>query len=503
MATASAPVTDLLHEPARRPRLSVVVLCLGGLTAALTQTMVIPIQSELPQLLGAAATNTTWVVTVTLLTAAVTMPLAGRVADLHGKQRVLVACSLLLLAGSVCCALSDSLAPMLVGRALQGASMGFIPVGISLMREITPPHLTGGAIASMSATLGVGGAIGLPLAAWIAQTADWHGLFWVSAALAALMTVAVSTLVPNVRDAHGGRLDVIGALGLAAGLVPLLVGVSKGNEWGWTSPATLGAVGAGAVVLALWSVFEWRHPDPLVDLRTSSQRAVLMTNLAAVAVGFGIMAQAVVVPQLLQLPEAAGHGLGLSILAAGLWMAPGGLTMMAFAPVSGRLIAGVGGRITLAVGAVVLCLGYVVALLWHGAAWQLALASCVISAGVGIGYAAMPTLVLDAVPAREAAAAVGLNSLMRSMGTTLAAAAMGALLTNSTVSPAALGGASVPSSTAFGLCFAAGSLAALGAAGLALLVPRRVKGNEGGETHSVSGPDPLQVASAQRTERIR
>ncbi len=75
-------------------------------------------------------------------------------------------------------------------------------------------------------------------------------------------------------------------------------------------------------MLLLWGVFELRQAEPLVDLRTTAQLPVLLTNLAAVAVGFGMMAQSIVVPQLLQLPEATGYGLGQSILAAGLWMAP-------------------------------------------------------------------------------------------------------------------------------------------------------------------------------------
>ena len=283
------------------PVLTVVVLCIGGLSAALTQTLVIPIQSELPRLLGTSAANTSWVITITLLAAAVAMPVAGRVADLLGKQRVLVTSAGILLVGSVVCALADSLVPTLVGRALQGLAMGFIPVVISLMREITPPEITSTAIAAMSATLGVGGAIGLPLSAWIADSYDWHALFWLSAGLALVILVATATLVPHVRDAHPGRLDVVGAVGLAVGLVAFLVGVSKATEWGWGDARTIGFIAGGVVVLVLWGLFELRQDDPLVDLRTTGQLPVLLTNLAAVAIGFGMMAQSIVVPQLQQL----------------------------------------------------------------------------------------------------------------------------------------------------------------------------------------------------------
>ena len=311
------PAPEEPVEVASNPLLAVVALCFGGLAAATTQTMVIPIQSELPKLLGADAADTAWVVTVTLLAAAVSMPVAGRLADMVGKQRVLVVSAATLVVGSVVCALSDALLPMLVGRALQGMAMGFIPVAISLIREVVPPRMAATSVAAMSATLGVGGAIGLPLAAWIAESGHWHLLFWIAAGLAVLVTVAVEAVVPHVHDAHPGRFDVVGALGLALGLVSFLVGVSKASTWGWGDARTLGAIAVGVVVLLAWGAYELRVDDPMVDLRTTAQRPVLLTNLAAVAIGFGMMAQSIVVPQLLQAPVATGYGRGPTIHEAG------------------------------------------------------------------------------------------------------------------------------------------------------------------------------------------
>lgn len=460
---------------AAHPLIPVVVLCFGGLSAALTQTMVIPIQPELPGLLGTSGANAGWVITITLLAAAVSMPVAGRLADLFGKQRVLAVTASLLLAGSVLCAVSSSLAPVLAGRALQGMAMGFIPVGISLMREITPRHLTPTAIAAMSATLGVGGAIGLPLAAWIVQSGDWHALFWVASGIAAIVLVLTLVAVPHVHDAHPGRLDVTGALGLAAGLVSFLVGISKATTWGWGDPRTLGSIAVGVVILFGWGAYQLRTSDPLVDLRATAQRPVLMTNLAAIAIGFGMMAQSIVVPQLLQAPSTTGYGLGQTVLEAGLWMAPGGLMMLVFAPVNGRLIRTVGAKATLITGAVVLGLGYLVALFLMDAPWQLLIASCVAAAGVGIGYAAMPQLILDAVPPREAGSAVGVNSLMRSMGSTLAAAVMATILTSRTQ---VVDGLALPTEGAFRICFVVGAAAALIGAAVALTVPARAAARE-------------------------
>jgi MFS family permease len=398
------------------------------------------------------------------------MPVAGRLADLYGKQRVLVVNAALLVLGSAVCAAASSLPPVLAGRALQGFAMGFIPVGISLIREFTPPHMTGTAIAAMSATLGVGGAIGLPLAAWIADGHSWHLLFWVSAALALVVLLATVALVPHIHDAQPGRVDVAGGIGLAVGMVAFLVGVSKGNDWGWGDARTWTAVLGGLLVLVAWGVFELRQSDPLVDLRTTARPQIMLTNVAALAVGFGMMAQSIAVPQLLELPKATGFGLGQTILEAGLWMAPMGVMMMLFAPVSSTMMRRIGAKQTLMAGSAVLGVGYLVAVALMGSPWELLVASSVVGAGVGIGYAAMPTLILDSAPAREAASAVGVNSLMRSVGTTLAAAVMATILTSSTTS---LNGVPLPTQGAFQACFVVGAIAAFAGVAIAATIPRR------------------------------
>jgi MFS family permease len=510
--TGDAPATDdtvpvdseLTDDKHTGAALTVVaVLCFGGLVASLMQTLIIPIQPELPKLLGTSISNASWVVTATLLAAAVAMPIAGRLGDMFGKKRIILASAILLIAGSLVCALSSALIPMIAGRAVQGLAMGFIPLGISLMREVTPPRLTSMAVSAMSATMGVGGAIGLPLSAWVAQQWDWHALFWVSTGLAAVVTVLVAFVVPHIDDSTGEkRFDVIGAIGLAIGLSGVLIAVSKGNDWGWGTGTTLGLLFGGLAVLVIWGLFELRHRAPLVDLRTTARPAVLLTNIGAIAIGFGMMAQTIVVPQLLEIPTAMG-GLGQTLLAAGLWMAPGGLMMLVFAPVSGTLINTIGAKYTLAIGATVLGLGYLGAFLLMNAPWQLALASVICSAGVGIGYAAMPTLIMGAVPMSEAGAAVGLNGLMRSIGTTSASAVMALVLTSSTV---AYGPVDVPSHSAFRWCFLIGAIAAFVGVAITLFIPiarRRAETAPGGNAAPdtpESGTAPAVVADESGDE---
>lgn len=454
-----------------RPWLIVFVLGFSSLSASLMQSLVIPIQSDLPALLNTSASNTAWIVTATLLGGAIAMPVAGRLADIHGKKALLVVSSVILLVGSLLAALFGSFIVVLIGRILQGLAMGYIPVAISLVQEAVPPRMVNSAIATVSATLGVGGALGLPLAAWVFEVFDWHALFWVSAILAAGMLVLSAAVLPRSTLKHPAPFDYAGAFGLSAALVAILVGVTKGNDWGWTSVPTVGIIVGGIIILALWGRYELKHEAPLVDLRTTAKLPILLTNIAALLVGFGMMTESIVIPQLLQAPTSVPHGLGQSVMATGLWMAPAGFAMLAFSPISSMLLTRFGGRITLAIGAMGVGLGYLLAVFMFDAPWKLMFVASVASAGVGIGYAAMPTLILRHVPRNEAASSVGVNALMRSMGTTISGAVMAIVLVSSTM-PVPGGEGQVPTQNAFLLAFAIGAAAAFLGGVLTLFIPR-------------------------------
>lgn len=235
---------------------------------------------------------------------------------MYGKKRMLLASLVPLILGSVVCALSSSVLPMIAGRGLQGMGMGVVPLGISLLRDVVPAEKLGTSIALMSASMGVGGALGLPFSAAIAENASWRVLFWVVAALSLAVGTLIWFFVPADRGSTvSSGFDLLGALGLGTALVCLLLAVSKGADWGWASGTTLGLFAAAVVVLLAWGWWELRVIDPLVDLRVTARPQVLTTNAASILVGFAMYAQSLVVPQLLQLPEATGYGLGESMLA--------------------------------------------------------------------------------------------------------------------------------------------------------------------------------------------
>ncbi|MBJ7903455.1 MFS transporter [Streptomyces sp. DSM 110735] len=458
-------------RPTRRAGGALVpVLAFAGIVVAVMQTLLVPVIKDLPQLLGTEPSNATWVLTSTLLSGAVATPIMGRLGDLYGKRRMLILSLAVMVAGALVSALTSQLLVMIVGRTLQGFAMGAIPLGIGLMRDMLPREKLGSAMALMSSSIGVGGGLALPAAALVAQHTDWHALFYGAAGLGVLAIVLTLLVVPESPARAEGSFDLLGALGLSAGLVLFLLPITKGSDWGWSSGTTLGLFGAALAVLLLWGVYELRTAAPLVDLRTTARREVLLTNLASIMVGVSFYVVSLVLPQLLQLPTATGYGLGQSMVVAGLCVAPLGLTMMFTAPVYARLSARYGPRTTLIIGLLVIAVGYAGGLGLMHAAWQTIITSVVLGAGIGLAYSSLPALIVGAVPASETGAANGLNTLMRSIGTSVSSAVIGMVLAN-TAQPVG-GGLAIPTMHGFRVSFLIATAAVLVGLVLAFFLPR-------------------------------
>lgn len=464
--------------PRQRRRLSrvpsdramIATLAATGLIAAFMQTIVTPIIPELPQLLDTTTADASWVLTATLLAAAISTPISGRLGDMYGKRRILLLLLAILGFGSIIAALSTTLIPMIVARVFQGVGLGVIALGISILRDVIHPKNLGGAVALVSATLGIGGSLGLPLAASIAQAFDWHWLFWLATVLSIGAMVAVVVIIPESTLRSGGRFDFGGAIGLAVGLVGILLAVSKGTAWGWTSPVTLGLLGGGLLVLVAWGFYELRVQNPLVDLRVAARRPVLLTNLTSITIGFAFFVVSASLPVVLELPVATGVGLGLPLILASLCLMPLGIVMFFTSPFAARLSAARGARTSLILGGAIVTIGFTFGIGFLHEIWHVILISTITGLGVGFAYAAMPTLIMRAVPPTETAAANGLNSVMRTLGSSVSATLVGVVLaSHSTL----VTGVEIPSREGFMWVFIMGASVTLIGVIIALFIPRR------------------------------
>ncbi|MBW0106627.1 MFS transporter, partial [Pseudonocardia sp. KRD291] len=442
-----------------RPLVAITVLASCGLLVSLVQTMVVPLLPQFPRLMSVSPSTASWLITANLIAGAVSAPVLGRLGDMYGKRRMLLVALGLVGAGSLLGAIAPNIVVLLAGRVLQGAAFGVIALGMSLMRDVLPADRVGSGVGLMSSSLGFGGAIGLPITGVVAQFASWRWLFAGAAVFAVLQILLVRRLVPESSLRGGGRFDVLGAVGISTVLVCVLLGISKGNEWGWASPLVLGLFAVAAVVGLAWGRYELRSRHPLVDLRISARPAVLWTNFASVLIGFAMFTGFVLATQVLQAPVATGYGFGLSLIVAGLVLLPMGGSMVVFSQVSARLSRLRGPRTTLVLGTVLLGVGNLGFAVLPSNLGLLIAASTTTAVGAALAYSAIPLLIMRAVPESETAAANSLNTLMRQLGTSSCTAVATAVTTASVMTLD--DGAVLPSGFAYSTAFVAAGCAGL------------------------------------------
>ncbi|MDT5245417.1 MAG: hypothetical protein QOD36_2793, partial [Mycobacterium sp.] len=316
--------------------LSVVVL-----TVAVLQTAVVPVLGIIAHQLNTSMVAATWAVTANLLAAAAATPVIGRLADLHSKKRVLLIVLVVVLVGSVLAATTSSLALLIVARVLQAASFGLYPIGIAILREELPEDRMGSAMSVLSGTLGFGGGTGLVVVGLLMSgDAGYHRVFWLTTGFTLVVIAIVLFIVPARPRTSTGTIDWRGAVGLAAGLSTVLLAITQGNSWGWTSPATLGCAVCGLIVLGAWWFWERRAKQPLVSTEMMTRRPIMLTNLATIFVGMGLYFAFLGLTQFVQIPHsAAGYGFGATVLEASVvYLWPGAVTGFVVALVSGRFI---------------------------------------------------------------------------------------------------------------------------------------------------------------------
>ncbi|HEX4691195.1 MAG TPA: MFS transporter [Solirubrobacteraceae bacterium] len=449
----------------QHPQVTLGILGIGALAFALAQTTVIPALTAMQHAFGVSTSDITWMISAYFLAASVATPVLGRLGDMFGKERFLAISLAAFAVGSVICALSNGLGPMIAGRVLQGVGGGVFPLSFGIVRDEFPPERIPTGIALLGATAGIGGAIGLPLGGLLADHATYHWIFWLSAAMGAAATVTTIRFVPESPVRTPGRVDVAGAVILAAGLSAVLIAISRAHEWGWTSGRTLGLIGGGLVLLAGFVAFERRHAEPLINMRTLARPPVLITDLATLLVGFGLFGTFVLIPQIAELPKGGDVGLGLDATEAGLLMAPGGIMMLLIAPIVGRVGERVGSKPPLVAGALLAAGGLVGMALGHGSALGIVLWGLLLNTGVGCAFAALPNLIVSAVDAHETGEATGVNTIARNIG-----ASLGGQVAASIVAGHVIAGG-LPADRGFELAFLISAGVALLAAACGALIP--------------------------------
>jgi EmrB/QacA subfamily drug resistance transporter len=456
------------------------VLAIGAFAFSLLQSLVLPAIPEFEHVLHTSTTGASWLLTAYLLSASIATPTLGRVGDMIGKKKMLVAVLASLAVGCLVSAVATDLPVMLAGRVVQGIGGAVFPLAFGIIRDEFPPAKVASGIGVISSILGTGAGAGMILAGPIVEHLSTHWLFWLPGALTVVATLATVVMVPESPIRASGRINWLGALFMSAWLVTGLVGVSQGPTWGWRAASVLGLFAATAVLFVLWIWAEVRSPVPVVDMTMMRNRSVWTTNLVALLLGVGMYAMFITVPPFVQTPSRVGYGFGASLSRSGLFLLPLAVAMLVVAPFTGRMARAVGSKALLVAGSVFAAASYGLLAVSHTGPASVYVATGLLGVGIALAFASMTNLIIDAVPAEQTGVATGMNNNIRTIGGAVGSAIATSVIVSHLLPdgfPAEHGYVS-----AFVLCAASLVVAAF----VALVVPGR-RTTDAGAAASVSG----------------
>jgi MFS family permease len=481
--------------PRKSTRLTFAVLATGAGVFSMLQSLIAPALPTVQHALHTSQSTATWVMTAYLLSASIFTPILGRVGDLAGRKRTLVAVLLTVLAGCLLAALAPNIGVLILARVIQGAGGALFPLSFGIIRDEFAPGEVSGSISNLSAVIAAGGGVGIVAAGPIVSALDYRWLFWIPVAVVAATALIAFRFVPESPNRAEGRVNWLGAVLLSAWLVALLLPLSQATQWGWGSARAIGLFVAAVVLFALWLLAEARSRTPLIDLRVMRLPAVWTTNTAALLFGAGMYSIWSFLPGFMQTPRSAGYGFGASVTVSGLLMLPMLIAMFCSGVLSGRLEPVLGAKALLTAGAALGAVACGMLTLWHDQQWQVALVSGVFGLGIGLAFASMAQLIVGSVPIEQTGAATGMNANIRTIGGSIGAAVTSVLVTGR-LQPSGL-----PYDSGYTHGFGLLALLCLGAALAALLVPARRTGRVTGLPRAAEAPahsEPEAAAPAVR-----
>jgi EmrB/QacA subfamily drug resistance transporter len=398
------------------PNLILAVLALAGLAYAILSSAVIPALPTIQHDLHTSETGVTWLLTAFLLSASVGTSIIGRLGDMYGKERLLLWTLIVLAFGTLLAAVSTSLPMLIAARVIQGVGGGIFPLAFSIIRDEFPADHVAGSIGLISSILGIGGGAGLVVGGLIIEQLSWHWLFWLPLLVTVMAAVCTWRYVPESPIRSPGRVNWLAATLMTIGISLVLIAIAQTTAWGWGASKTIAVFVLGLLVCVAWVAVEVRSEEPLVDMSMMRIRGVWTTNLAAFLLGAGLYASFIVYPEFAQLPKSTGFGFGASVVVSSLYLLPSAFGMGLLGTIAGRVARLYGSKFALVVGTGITAVSFAWLAVEHSHPWDMLLASTLLGIGIGLAFAALGNLIVQAVPSSQTGVATGMNTVMRTLG---------------------------------------------------------------------------------------
>ena len=300
-------------------------------------------------------------------------------------------------------------------------------------REHLPARVSPGVISVLSVCGAAAIGAGYPISGLIDSDLGLHAAYLFGAVMSALALIAAVRVIPDSAEPSRGPLDVRGAAVMTVGLVSLLVAIAEGQQWGWSSTATVVLFAVAVIALVAWTRLQLAAAHPLVDLRQLRHRAVLTADLAAIVLGVAMYMYLSLVTEFVQEPHSTGYGLAQSSLVAGLALVPFSVASLVASRTIPRIVRHISQTTVLVLGSLLIAASGAFFALAHGSVWEALVAMGGTGAGFGYTYAAIPGMITRAVPAHETGSATGLYQVIRYVGFSIGSALAASILAGHTV----------------------------------------------------------------------
>ena len=374
-----------------------------------------------------------WVLNAYILVYAVLLITAGRLGDLYGQRNLFALGLLIFTIASALCGISQNPTQLIGARILQGVGGALLtPQTLAILTSIFPPERRGAAFGIWGGEAGLATLAGPTVGGAIITYIDWRWIFYINVPIGIAALIATFLIIPDLRPGRHHGWDVIGIIIATSGLFAIVFGLIEGQRYSWgqieSYPITIPEVlGAGAVLMVVFIIWERFQTEPLVPLSLFADRNFAVANWIAAAISFGMLSM--FLPFTIYLQSARGF----SALAAGLTLAPMSLTSMLTAPFAGRFADRIGGKYILIAGIILFTIGMGTIALVAGpdSTWiNFLLPAVVAGLGIGMTFAPMTTVAMRNISPRVAGSASAVLNTIRQLGAAIGSAVVGAMLQN-------------------------------------------------------------------------
>lgn len=423
--TAPAPDTAMVGSW----HLPLTVLVMGMFMSVLDTSIVNVVVPTIERTFGATTDQVAWIVTAYGVSLAVVIPLSAWLADRFGARRVYVWALVAFGVASALCGIAWNLNSLILFRVLQAIPGGLLPpLSLTILYRIVPPAEIGRAMGAYGLGVVVAPAMGPALGGYLVEYLDWRLIFFINVPIGLIAAIATVRLLPAFPPEGRPKFDILGFTTSASGLAALLLALSEGSSWGWSSFSVVSMLCFAAVMLALFVIVELEVEKPLLDVRVFRYWHCATSLVLVSVLSIGLFTVLFYMPVFLQNVQ------GLGAFDAGLILLPQALGMVLAMPLSARLYDLIGPRWPTVAGLSMAAYG---SFLLHNLQVDtphhtVALLLTFRTIGVGLAFLPALTTALASVPPQMVSFASAFNNVIQQSSAALGLAVMGVVLTSAT-----------------------------------------------------------------------